>query len=180
MILQSSTPEEYLDGRVLADEAGLGDGPLAVEGDGGLPTQSGIDDRRDRLLLLQRLLLVSAKSVKATFVRGAVIFDVGLTSNTGQKKKIEKEERACSYAARGATSNIHVRHAVTRKVKELSQRERLRRNISLCAGLYAIFDVDKPRGISTYYNSWGLHDCFEHDETTLNFLFSERAHAQRT
>lgn len=68
--LQSSTPEEYLDGRVLADEAGLGDGPLAVEGDGGLPTQSGIDDRRDFLLLLQRLLLVSAKSVKTTFVRG--------------------------------------------------------------------------------------------------------------
>lgn len=60
--LQSSTPEEYLDGRVLADEAGLGDGPLAVEGDGGLPAQSGVDDRRDLLLLLQRLLLVSGKA----------------------------------------------------------------------------------------------------------------------
>lgn len=35
--LQSSTPEEYLDGRVLADEAGLGNGPLAVEGDGSFP-----------------------------------------------------------------------------------------------------------------------------------------------
>lgn len=62
--LQSSTPEEYLDGRVLADEAGLGDGPLAVEGDGGLPTQSGVDDRRDLLLLLQRLLLVSEKALR--------------------------------------------------------------------------------------------------------------------
>lgn len=71
--LQSSTPEEYLDGRVLADEAGLGDGPLAVEGDGGLPAQSGIDDRRDLLLLLQRLLLVSANSVKTVFVGEAVI-----------------------------------------------------------------------------------------------------------
>lgn len=60
--LQSSTPEEYLDGRVLADEAGLGDGPLAVEGDGGFPTQSRVDDRRDLLLLLQRLLLVSGKA----------------------------------------------------------------------------------------------------------------------
>lgn len=35
--LQSSTPEEYLDGWILADEASLGDGPLAVEGDGSLP-----------------------------------------------------------------------------------------------------------------------------------------------
>lgn len=57
--LQSSTPEEYLDGRVLADESGLRHGSLSVEGDGRLPAQSGIDDRRDLLLFLQRLLLVS-------------------------------------------------------------------------------------------------------------------------
>lgn len=68
--LQSSTPEEYLDGRILADETGLGDGPLAVEGDGGLPAQPGIDDWRDLLLLLQRLLLVSAKASNTTFVGG--------------------------------------------------------------------------------------------------------------
>lgn len=67
MDLQSSTPEEYLDGRVLADEPGLGDGSLAVEGDGGLPAQTGVDDRRDLLLLPQRLFLVSAKA-KTTFV----------------------------------------------------------------------------------------------------------------
>lgn len=66
--LQSSTPEEYLDGRVLADKAGLGDGPLAVEGDGGFPTQSGIDDRRDLLLLLQRLLFISEKASRPTFL----------------------------------------------------------------------------------------------------------------
>lgn len=68
--LQSSTPEEYLDGRILADEAGLGDGSLAVEGDGGLPAQSRIDDRRNLLLLLQRLLLVSEKHQDTIFVGG--------------------------------------------------------------------------------------------------------------
>ena len=61
--LQSSTPEEYLDGWIFADEAGLGNGPLAVKSDGGLSAQSGIDDRRDLLFLFQRLLLVSAKKV---------------------------------------------------------------------------------------------------------------------
>lgn len=109
--LQSSTPEEYLDGRVLPDEAGLGNGSLAVEGDGGFPTESGVDYRRDFLLLLQRLLLISA-SHQSDICLTAVIFDVDLyTSNTGQKIEKEKKERACPYAARGATSNIHVRHA---------------------------------------------------------------------
>lgn len=57
--LQSSTPEEYLDGRVLAVEAGLRDRALAVERDGGLAPQAVVDYRGDGLLLLQRLLLVS-------------------------------------------------------------------------------------------------------------------------
>lgn len=68
MDLQSSTPEEYLDGRIFADEAGLGNGPFAIEGDRGLPAQSGVDDRRDLLLLLQGLLLVSGKASSATLI----------------------------------------------------------------------------------------------------------------
>lgn len=57
--LQSSTPEEYLDGWILADETGLRDGSLPVERDGCFPAEARVDDRRDLLLFLQRLLLVS-------------------------------------------------------------------------------------------------------------------------
>lgn len=65
--LQSSTPEEYLNRRVLADKAGLGDGPVAVKSDGALSTQSGIDDRRNLLLLFQRLFFLSEKASRPIF-----------------------------------------------------------------------------------------------------------------
>lgn len=67
--LQSSTPEEYLDGGVLADEARLRDGPLLVEGHGRLSPQARVDDGRDLLFLLERLLLVSEAQGYGNYVK---------------------------------------------------------------------------------------------------------------
>lgn len=83
--LQSSTPEEYLDGRVLAHEARLRDGVLAVEVHGRVARQRRVDDRRDLPFLLQRLLLVSAQQKQAAQVSIKAVAEQALATGSSMR-----------------------------------------------------------------------------------------------
>lgn len=162
--LQSSTPEEYLDGRVLADEAGLGDGSLAVEGDGGLATESRVDDRRNLLLLLQRLLVISANHQgnicqipsfpTSVYVRN--------TSNTGQNGRKKKKRKGKSKR-----EHVHMRRVVRHRIYTSGMLSLAKYKIYINArserlwGNNAfLFNFDKSQEIRDYYGSPAEFRCY--------------------